>query len=102
MQVTVSHHVDASAEGADGSCEFSYEYDLFTFSDETASFLVRSYSGELKEAHFQARLDGSERHFLTERDLRHPLFIEAAAYLRTNGKPSLSWLGTDGYLPLPG
>jgi hypothetical protein len=58
-------------------------------------------SDEPGTAHFLARMDGGERHPLSKRDLDHPIFIEASAHLWVIGKPTLFWLGADGYLPLP-
>jgi hypothetical protein len=45
---------------------------------------------------------GKHSYWLNKRDLRHPLFIEAAAYLRTVGKSKLDWLDrkSGSYVPL--
>jgi hypothetical protein len=50
------------------------------------------------------REEAEQQHLLAEQDLRHPLFLAAQAYLRTIGRPDLSWLSSDRstpYQPLP-
>ena len=101
MKVEVSHHTDASEPDAQGFHDYCYEYDVFTFSDGSTSFLARSYRDEPQRASFVARCEDGRRHVLTGRDLRHPLFIEAAAYLRGVGKTDLTWLDSErgAYVP---
>ena len=104
MKVEVSHHVDASEPDAQGFHEYHYEYDVFAFTDGTTSYMARAYVDEPGQAHFLHREEAEQRHLLTEHDLRHPLFLAAQAYLRTIGKPDLSWLSSNRsnpYQPLP-
>lgn len=98
MQVDVSHHVDASEPDTEGFHGYHYEYDIFTFSDSATWYTARAYSDTPHAASFMT----SDSHALTVQDLHHPLFVEAAAYLRAAGKTELSWLSaTEGrYIPL--
>ncbi|WFU90471.1 hypothetical protein QA644_31345 (plasmid) [Rhizobium sp. CC1099] len=102
MTVEVSHHIDASEPDADGFCDYHYEYDVFEFTDGSVTFLARAYSDEPEKAAMMARIEGQDHHLLTKRDLRHPLFLEAAAYLRAGGKTDLDWLDrrSRAYVPL--
>jgi hypothetical protein len=102
MTVEVSHHIDASDPDADGFCDYRYEYDVFEFTDASVTFLARAYSDEPEKAAMMARIEGQDHHLLTKRDLRHPLFIKAAAYLRASGKTDLDWLDrrSRAYVPL--
>ena len=88
MKVEVSHHTDASEPDAQGF-------------HESTSFLARSYCDEPQRASFVARCEDGRRRVLTGLDLRHPLFIEAAAYLRGVGKTDLTWLDSErgAYVP---
>lgn len=95
MKVEISHHVDASEADAEGFHDYHYEYDVFVFSEATTSFVVRAYTEDEDKAHFVAREEAGQRHLLTERDLLHPLFLQAQAHLHALGKTDLSWLDSD-------
>ncbi len=98
MKVDVSHHVDVSEPNAEGFHDYHYEYDIFTFSDGATWYTARAYSDTPHAASFMT----SDSHALTVRDLHHPLFVEATAYLRAAGKTELSWLSAaeSRYIPL--
>lgn len=104
MTVEVSHHIDASEPDAEGFYDYHYEYDydVFEFTDGVVTFLARAYSDEPEKAAMMTRTEGKRHHLLTKRDLRHPLFLQAAAYLRTVGKSDLDWLDrrSRAYIPL--
>ncbi|WP_207900849.1 hypothetical protein [Rhizobium azibense] len=102
MMVEVSHHIDASEPDADGFYDYHYEYDLFEFTDGFVTFLARAYSDEPDGAAMMTRIEGNDHHLLTKRDLRHPLFLRAADYLRAAGKTNLDWLdrSSSAYVPL--
>lgn len=103
MTVEVSHHIDASEPDANGFCDYYYEYDVFEFTDGFVTFLARAYSDQPEKAAMMTRIEGQDHHhLLTKRDLRHPLFLKAAAYLRAAGKTDLDWLDTNSraYVPL--
>ncbi|WP_139187070.1 hypothetical protein [Rhizobium mongolense] len=102
MTVEVSHHIDASEPGADGFCDYHYEHDVFEFTDGFVTFLARAYSDEPEKAAMMKRIERQDHHLLTKRDLRHPLFLRAAAYLRAAGKTDLDWLDAKSraYVPL--
>jgi hypothetical protein len=101
MKVEVSHSIDASEPGANGSYEYYYEYDVFEFTDGVTTFWARSYSDEPGKAALMAR-DKHGCNFLTKRDLRHPLLLEAVAHLRAAGKSELVWLDrvSQSYFPV--
>lgn len=103
MGVEVSHHIDASEPDVEGFYDYHYEYDVFEFTDGVVTFLARAYSDEPERAAMMTRTEGKRYHLLTKRDLRHPLFLTAAAYLRTVGKSHLDWLDrrSGAYVPLP-
>ena len=103
MDVTVTHHVDASEPDAQGAYEYYYEYDLYRFGDGGNALIARSYTGTGDEAHFLSiELRGVAR-LLRAADLKTPLFADAAAHLRAAGKLKLSWLSGrgNGYEPVP-
>ena len=101
MKVEVSHHTDASELDALGFRDYCHDYDEFAFSDGSTSFLARSYRDESQRASFVARCEDGRRHVLTDRDLRHPLLIDAAAYLRGAGKTELTWLDSERGVYVP-
>lgn len=103
MTVEVSHHIDASEPDAEGFYDHHYEYDVFEFTDGVVTFLARAYSHETEKAGMMTRTEVKRHHLLTKRDLRHPLFLKAAAYLRAVGKSDLDWLDkrSRAYVPLP-
>jgi hypothetical protein len=101
MKVEISHSIDASEPNASGFYEYHYEYDMFEFTDGITIFWVRSYNDEPEKAALMARDKRGKRGLLTKRDLRHPLLLEAVAYLRAAGKSELVWLDrkSQSYLP---
>ncbi len=92
MMVEVSHHVDASEPDADGFYDYHYEYEIYEFTDGVRTLLARAYCDERGQAALMGWRKGVHRHLLTKRDLHHPLFLEAMAYLRMAGKSKLDWL----------
>jgi hypothetical protein len=102
MTVEVSHHIDASEPDGDGFYDYHYEYDVYEFSDGVLTLLVRAYSDEPEKAALMGWYRGKARNWLKKQDLRHPLVLKAAAYLRASGKSRLDWLDrkSRGYVPL--
>lgn len=102
MNVEVSHHIDASDPEADGSYDYYYEYDVYTFSDGSFSYFVRSYVDQPERAAFMSGLKGTRGFHLEARHLRTRLFADAVAYLHLAGKTDLNWLSKrkGDYLPI--
>lgn len=96
MQVQTCHHVDASAQGADGLHDYYYEYDIIVFSNGGVSLVARSYTDAPHEAHFLRVESDSEHRPLVENDLKNALVTEVAAYLRAQGKSEIKWLSAQG------
>ena len=103
MEVTVTHHVDASEPDAQGAYEFYYEYDLYAFRDGNLKLTARSYIDSPGEAHFLNIERGGTPRLLRRGDLESALFSQAVAYLRNAGKHRLTWLSGrgSGYQPVP-
>jgi hypothetical protein len=108
MDITVSHHVDASEPDAQGFYEYHYEYDVYRFSRAGRTYIARSYVDEPQSAAFLSCLEGSESRLLSSADLVHPLLVAAVDHLRGIGKAALDRLAEpEGYvalevpLPLP-
>ncbi|RCS22118.1 hypothetical protein DUT91_19130 [Phyllobacterium salinisoli] len=102
LTVEVSHHIDASGPDPEGFHDYHYEYDVFEFTDGFATLLARAYSDEPEKAALMVWSKGPNNHLLAKRDLHHPLFIQAAAYLRKTGKSRLDWRDRNSraYVPL--
>lgn len=103
MHVECVRETDASEPDADGMYEYHYEYDVYRFSEEGVCFVARSYTDMPDEAHFLGAEWSGRYRRLDEADLRHPLFLAAAAHLRGIGKVQLNWLSGrgNGYEPVP-
>lgn len=92
MEIETTRHVDAADNVTGGGRLFSYEYDLYRFSDGAVVIVARSYTNQPDEAHFlRAEADGHWR-MLEADELRTPLFEQATSYLRSIGKSEISWL----------
>ncbi|WP_210199516.1 hypothetical protein [Rhizobium sp. R339] len=102
MTVEVSHHVDAYEPDAEGFYHYHYEYAIFKFTDGVMTLLARAYSDEPRRAALMAWNEGINSRLLRKRDLRHPLFLGAMAYLERAGKSELDWLdrNSGSYLPI--
>jgi hypothetical protein len=102
MTVEVSHHVDASEADADGFHDYHYEYEIYEFTDGVRTLLARAYSDEPEMAALMRWYTGKHSYWLKKRDLHHPLFLEAMAYLRMAGKSKLDWFDrkSGSYVPL--
>ncbi|WP_043309240.1 hypothetical protein [Pseudomonas sp. ML96] len=103
MRIECTRHVDASEPDEDGAYDYHYEYDIYRFANEALCLIARSYVDEADEAHFLNVEEHGRARLMRPADLRHPLFIEAAAHLRTAGKQRLRWLSGrgDGYELVP-
>src|SRR5688572_441473 len=95
MQVTITHHIDASERDGDGYYKYYYEYDLYVFTNGELSFVARSYKDTSAEASFLRAESNQQVRPLKETDLSHPLFLEAVTYLDQLGKTKLNWLKGD-------
>jgi hypothetical protein len=95
MRVEHTHHID-EVPGQ------RYEYDLFRFSDEAVTLVVRGYAHDPAEAQFLRVESATSSRGITHMDLKLPLFRTAAQYLRSVGRTSLQWLNVEGsgYEPL--
>ena len=103
MRVLHEHCLDAI--DIDTEFEESYEYDVYTFSNESNSIVVRSYIAEPKEAHFlRIEVNGKPRP-LELQDFQNVLLKDAAEYLAKLGKSNLNWLDrsntNNGYSKVP-
>lgn len=96
MQIERTHHIDASDPDESGSYEYYYEYDLYRFTQGDACLVARSYADEPNEAHFLRIEERDSVRPLISQDLNSPLLMAAQAYLRANGKTTLSWLSGKG------
>jgi hypothetical protein len=103
MEVIVSHHTDCSDCDENGMYEYYYEYDIYEFTEENVSFIVRAYVDEPGDAHFlKMKGDGDQDwRIMTERDKDGSLFNQAVEYLRNIGKPNIRcFMGRAGYVDL--
>jgi hypothetical protein len=103
MKIERTHHIDASEPDPAGMYDYYYEYDIYRFIDGGNSLTARSYVDESDAAHFlQIEIDGGSR-LMVDKDLLHPLFLAAHAYLQAEGKLHFKWLSGrgDGYESLP-
>ena len=101
MQIEITHHVETSEPDADGNFAWHYEYDLFRFTEKGLTLVARSYTSDPEQAHF-LRVESSGRHrMLTPKDLSSALLQEAKRFLGKAGKEEITWLGMEGYAPLP-
>ncbi|MEO8670679.1 MAG: hypothetical protein ABI411_05140 [Tahibacter sp.] len=92
MRVERTRQIDTSDPDENGLYEYTYEYDIYRFTDGTVSFVARSYTESPEDANFlHIEVDGKRR-LLIDSDLKHPLLIAANAYLVRDGKSRLSWL----------
>ena len=102
LQLSTSHHIDASEPDADGGYDYYYEYDLYLFSLGQWTLVVRSYSDEATQASvLSIQGNATESHkgsgkastgprCLEFKDLKRPLVQQAKAHLQTLGK-TLYW-----------
>lgn len=101
MQVTTSHHIDASEPDADGFHSYYYEYDIYRFTLDGTSLVARSYSDTPDMAAFLSCEENETTRMLDGPDLNSPLLAEAARFLRARGKSVLQRLTSqDGYVAL--
>lgn len=108
MEITSTHHIDESEPDENGMRDYCYEYDIYEFSENGLSYIARSYTGDPLEAHILKKKDNSrwrifgkaKYKILAKADFKQPLFIEAVAYLRKQGKQRISVLRKTGYEPL--
>jgi len=101
MEVTISHHIDASEPDANSDYDYYYEYDIYRFSRAGRTYVARSYRDEPDGAAFQSCLEGEEWSLLGPADLIDSLLVQAVDYLQRAGKTKLDRLTeTEGYVPL--
>jgi hypothetical protein len=106
MQIKSEHCIDASDPDADGMYDWYYDYDSYRFFD-TGPFAILVYADRdaLGEASFTAVEDDGKGRGIRAEDFKHPLFVEAATYLRRIGRVKLKWLNPHGagkgYEPIP-
>lgn len=103
MKIERTRHVDASEQDESGGYDYYYEYDIYLFTDGSASLAARSYVDEPHEAHFLSIEEHGHSRTLVDADLKRPLFQAAQSHLRREGKTDLRWLSGrgDGYEPVP-
>lgn len=92
MQVTVSHHIDASEPDEHGDYEYYYEYDIFLFTEGPLTLKARSYSDEGSQASLMGLGQAGKLHLLEYKDLKLPLVQQAVNHLRSLGKSEVRWL----------
>ena len=102
MRVDRSRHIDSSEPDASGVLDYYYEYDLYRFVEGAECLVARSYTDSPQEAHFLTWELGSQRRPFQRSDFARAVVIAAEAFLRTEGKIELKWLGEQGtYERLP-
>lgn len=108
MEITSTRHIEKSEPDENGVHDYCYEYDIYEFSENGLSYIARSYTDNPLEAHIlkkkndsRWRIFGKAKYkILGKADFQNPLFIEAVAYLRKQGKQQISILRKTGYEPL--
>lgn len=105
MNVVTTHHIDTDepdAHDVQGECSYYCEYDVYGFSEGDITLIARGYVDSEDEAHFLSVEVRGKRRLMRDADLKTPLFIAAAAYLRDAGKNKLTWLSGrgNGYEPV--
>ncbi len=101
MNVSVSHHIDASDPDADGNYEYFYEYDIYRFSDGHRTLIARAYTDDSEKAAFLNFVEGGRSVFIDQSEQNYPLLVEAARYLAACGKKSFTRLTElNGYIAL--
>lgn len=103
MKIERTRHVDASEHDESEGYDYYYEYDIYLFTDCSASLAARSYVDEPHEAHFLSIEEHGHSRTLVDADLKRSLFQTAQLHLRSEGKTDLRWLSGrgDGYEPVP-
>ena len=91
MQVSSTHHIDASEPDADGDYEYYYEYDIFVFTEGGLSLTARSYSDESSQASLMGLEQAGKHRALEYKDLKRPLVQQAVDHLRSIGKTEVRW-----------
>jgi hypothetical protein len=102
MNVTISHHVDASEPDEQGFYDYHYEYDIYRFLGDGRCYFARSYVHEPEQAHFLSCQEGADSNLLGPDHLKDPLLADAVKYLRGLGKTRFERLSGSGYVPLEG
>ncbi|MBV8247840.1 MAG: hypothetical protein JO200_05275 [Comamonas sp.] len=91
MQVECSHHLDASEADAEGFFEYYYEYDIYRFTLDGMSLVVRSYSDTCEQASVLRLEEAGKSRPLQPKDLKRPLVQQAREHLQSLGKQELRW-----------
>ena len=103
MRVLHEHCLDKIDIGLE--FEESYEYEVYSFSNESNLVVVRSYISGPKEAHFLGvEVNGKSRP-LKLQDFQNPLIKGAVEHLNKLGKSKLNWFDRsntyNGYSKVP-
>jgi hypothetical protein len=103
MQIERTHQIDSSEPDESGMYDYYYEYDIYRFTEDSVSFIARSYTDEPDEAHFLKVETNGVHRLLNHADLKHPLLLSALSHLRNEGKMNVRWLNgkENGYESLP-
>ncbi|MBK6726372.1 MAG: hypothetical protein IPG63_03790 [Xanthomonadales bacterium] len=102
MRVDRTRHIDSSEPDASGMLDYYYEYDIYRFVEGAECLVARSYTDSPQEAHFLRWELGSQQRSLQRSDFARPVAFAAEAFLRSEGKIELKWLGEQGtYERLP-
>ena len=84
----------------DGFAAYFYEYDMYEFVGRGLSLTARSYTDNGHEAHFLGKQGAGNSQLLKSEDFEHPLFLEAVAILKAEGKTEINFLTKHGYMPV--
>ena len=101
MEVRKTRLTDSAEPDVNGFVDYFYEYDMYEFVGRGLSLTARSYTDNGHEAHFLGRQGTSSNHLLKTEDFEHPLFLEAVAILKAEGKTEVNFLTEHGYMPVP-
>ena len=91
MQVECSHHIDAGELDADGDYDYYYEYDIYRFTLDRLSLVVRSYSDTSAQASIHGLEEAGKSRALQFKDLQRPRVQQAKAHLQELGKQDVRW-----------
>ena len=91
LQVECNHHIDAGEQDADGFYDYYYEYDIYRFTLDRLSLVVRSYSDTSAQASILGLEEAGKSRALQFKDLQRPLVQQAKAHLQELGKQDVRW-----------
>ena len=107
LKINVTHEscVDSLGPDTDGNYEYYYKYDMYRFTRNNRTVIVRSYTTEPNEAHFLGIEINGKKRLIERADFKSPIVKATIYYLVKTGKSELNWLDQsnthDGYSKVP-